>query len=261
MFPGIVWAAGCVGSVCCLPGPLFFPSRQHITLLWDISSLLLPVGGKPTLTTLCSVLCCSLIFLLIWYLLWPLNLTRMAPLWSHMVPRSRCHCSLVEMGLYGKEGGGTAAIFYFCTLLQILEPLRVWEIPFLLCLPILSDIVLFLDTTFVPGPLNLMRVLKETGHNLICCLLSITGVHDALLKISCSTHWLLCCHRVQNRKSSSSAFIRAFIANLTCHFSNWKQQAFISLLASPFCKTATRNKTNMAFWEYGKSEGLLHEDL
>lgn len=72
----------------------------------------------------------------------------------------------------------------------------------------------------VPGSLNLMRVLKETGHNLICCFLSITGVHDTLLKISCSTYWLLYCHRVQNRKSSSSAFIRAFIANLICHFSN-----------------------------------------
>lgn len=95
MLPGIVWAAGCVGSVFCLPGPLFFSSRQHVTLCCRVSHLSSSVWVEnPPLTTPCSVLCPSLVFLLIWYLLWPFNLTRVALLWS-----TKPHGSLLEVSL------------------------------------------------------------------------------------------------------------------------------------------------------------------
>ena len=52
---------------------------------------------------------------------------------------------------------------------------------------LLSDVPLCSAARLVPGPLNLMRVWKETGHHLISCFLYITGVPHTLPKICCST--------------------------------------------------------------------------
>lgn len=81
-----VWVAGCVGIIYCLCGPLFFPSRQQITLWCRLPP---PYGWKTHLWQ-CLAVSCAAAWFSFWFDTWCDLLIssgwfRFEP-WSHVLP-------------------------------------------------------------------------------------------------------------------------------------------------------------------------------